>query len=105
VKSITHHPPLVKSRNDFLRLMHHIHLLLQQQMLPNARIDRVHGKLSLPVILIGLVLIPLVIAVGYALLEFLMATAGGWAGTPFMWGLLVFVPFGVMLLLSPTTSP
>jgi hypothetical protein len=51
----------------------------------------------------GLVLIPLVAAVGWAMVVFLQTTAGGWAGSAFMWGLLVFVPFGIMLLVSPAS--
>jgi hypothetical protein len=51
--------------------------------------------------LFGLTLIPLVAAVGYAMLVFLRTSADGWAGSAFMWGFLIFIPFGVMLLLSP----
>lgn len=49
----------------------------------------------------GLVLIPLAIAVGYTLLQFLEATADAWLGSPFMWGFIFFVPFGVIILAAP----
>jgi hypothetical protein len=51
--------------------------------------------------LFGLMLIPLVAAVGYAMLVFLRTNADGWAGSAFMWGMVAFVPFGIMLFFSP----